>query len=84
MTADQGDAVIVRSTVDLAHNLGLKVVAEGVENQETMRALIEMGCDEAQGYYFSRPLQSTELIAWQKQHVWPSKLEPSKSQWAEL
>jgi diguanylate cyclase (GGDEF)-like protein len=84
MTTDQGDAVIVRSTIDLAHNLGLKVVAEGVENQETLRALVALGCDEAQGYYFSKPLQSAELIEWQKQRVWPSKTEVSEIRLAEL
>jgi diguanylate cyclase (GGDEF)-like protein len=70
MTREQGDSVIVRSTIDLAHNLGLKVVAEGVEDSETMQALIELGCDEAQGYYFSKPLTPTEFILWQKQHRW--------------
>ena len=49
------DAIIVRSTIDLAHNLGLKVVAEGVEDEAVMRILTEYGCDAAQGYFFSRP-----------------------------
>ena len=49
------DAIIVRSTIDLAHNLGLRVVAEGVEDEAVMRILIEYGCDAAQGYFFSRP-----------------------------
>jgi diguanylate cyclase (GGDEF)-like protein len=70
MTREQEDAVIVRSTIDLAHNLGLKVVAEGVEDSETMHALIELGCDEAQGYYFSKPLAPTEFVVWQKQYRW--------------
>ena len=46
----------MRSIIDLAHNLGVKVVAEGVEDEATMDLLIEYGCDAAQGYYFSRPL----------------------------
>ena len=46
----------MRSTIDLAHNLGLKVVAEGVESDEAWRHLEELGCDLAQGYYVSRPL----------------------------
>jgi diguanylate cyclase len=70
MTREQEDTVIVRSTIDLAHNLGLKVVAEGVEDSETMHALIELGCDEAQGYYFSKPLAPTEFVVWQKQYRW--------------
>jgi EAL domain-containing protein (putative c-di-GMP-specific phosphodiesterase class I) len=50
------DAIIVRSIIDLAHNLGVGVVAEGVEDEETLELLVEYGCDEAQGYYFSRPM----------------------------
>lgn len=58
------DAVIVRSTIDLAHNLGLTVVAEGVEDQAALDLLIEYGCDSAQGYFFSRPAPADELTAW--------------------
>jgi diguanylate cyclase (GGDEF)-like protein len=56
MPHDQSDAAIVRSTIDLAHNLGLKVVAEGVESHEAWRRLEELGCDLAQGFHVSRPL----------------------------
>ncbi len=58
------DAVIVRSTIDLAHNLGLTVVAEGVEDQAALDLLIEYGCDSAQGYFFSRPCAADQLTAW--------------------
>ena len=58
------DAVIVRSIIDLAHNLGVKVVAEGVEDEPTMNLLTEYGCDEAQGYYFSRPLPTDDVAGW--------------------
>jgi EAL domain-containing protein (putative c-di-GMP-specific phosphodiesterase class I) len=58
------DAVIVRSTIDLAHNLGLTVVAEGVEDDVALRMLIEYGCDSAQGYLFSRPCPAAELTEW--------------------
>ncbi len=58
------DAVIVHSIVDLAHNLSLSVVAEGVEDAETMEMLVGWGCDAAQGYYFSRPLPADELVQW--------------------
>jgi EAL domain-containing protein (putative c-di-GMP-specific phosphodiesterase class I) len=61
MAHDASDAAIVRSTIDLAHNLGLKVVAEGVENMETWRQLREHGCDLAQGFHVSRPLPGEEL-----------------------
>ena len=64
MAADKDDAVIVRSIIDLSHNLGLKVVAEGVENQETKRMLVALNCDGAQGYYISKPLPAAELTDW--------------------
>jgi EAL domain-containing protein (putative c-di-GMP-specific phosphodiesterase class I) len=58
------DAIIVRSTIDLAHNLGLTVVAEGVEDQVALEMLVKYGCDTAQGDYFSRPCPAEELTAW--------------------
>jgi diguanylate cyclase (GGDEF)-like protein/PAS domain S-box-containing protein len=61
---NQNDAVIVRSTVDLGHNLGLRVVAEGVEDQATLRELATLGCDSVQGYYLARPMPAAELGAW--------------------
>jgi len=54
----------VRSTIDLAHNLGLTVVAEGVEDQVALDMLVEYGCDSAQGHFFSRPCAAEELTAW--------------------
>ena len=64
MLEDQDDLVIVRSIIDLAHNLGLQVVAEGVETSETNARLRTMGCDVAQGYFFSKPLPADELEKW--------------------
>jgi len=61
MCEDESDATIVRSTVDLARNLGLDVVAEGVESQEIWDALRAQGCSLAQGYFISRPLPAHEL-----------------------
>jgi diguanylate cyclase (GGDEF)-like protein/PAS domain S-box-containing protein len=58
------DATIVRSIIDLAHNLGVQVVAEGVEDEETMEMLVGYGCDQAQGFHFSRPLPGDDLLAW--------------------
>jgi EAL domain-containing protein (putative c-di-GMP-specific phosphodiesterase class I) len=55
MLTDPSDAAIVRSSILLAHDLGLKVVAEGVEDAETGRRLAELGCDMVQGFYFGRP-----------------------------
>jgi diguanylate cyclase (GGDEF)-like protein len=61
MAIDASDAAIVRSTIDLAHNLGLRVVAEGVESHQAWTRLVELGCDLAQGFYVSRPLPAPEL-----------------------
>ncbi len=61
MAQDEDDAKIVRSTIDLAHNLGLTVVAEGVEDAGILQRLAELQCDEAQGYHMSRPLPAAEL-----------------------
>ena len=58
------DAVIVRSTIDLAHNLGLTVVAEGVEDAASKEMLVGYGCDRAQGYFFARPCAAAEFAAW--------------------
>jgi EAL domain-containing protein (putative c-di-GMP-specific phosphodiesterase class I) len=59
---NSADAVLVRSTVDLAHELGLKVVAEGVEEPECLAYLRSIGCDMAQGYLISHPLSASDLL----------------------
>ena len=64
MARTRSDAVIVRSTIDLAHNLGLRVVAEGVEDAATLTQLRELGCDVAQGYHLTRPIPAAELADW--------------------
>jgi diguanylate cyclase (GGDEF)-like protein len=64
MTTDPNDEVIVAATIDLGHNLGLRVVAEGVEDEETLRELVRRGCDLAQGYHFTKPLPPIELQSW--------------------
>jgi len=61
MDGNENDAVIVRSTIDLAKNLGLKVVAEGVENSDTWDLLSILDCDYAQGFYMSKPLPADKL-----------------------
>ncbi len=61
---DTSDEVIVRSTIELAHNMGLRVVAEGVENAQILAHLQALGCDEAQGYFFSRPLPGPDFLKW--------------------
>jgi len=57
------DAVLVRSTVDLAHRLGMKVVAEGVEEEQGLRFLTEIGCDYAQGYAVAKPMPKPAFVA---------------------
>ena len=72
MVHDEDSVVIVRSTIDLAHNLGLQVVAEGVEDMNAYNLLAGMGCDGAQGFYMSRPLPLDELAIWLKESPWGS------------
>lgn len=79
MDRNENDAAIVRTSVDLAHNLGLEVIAEGVESDETLRRLQELGCDAAQGLYISRPLTADELQAWLRQSSWAHKKRPARS-----
>jgi predicted signal transduction protein with EAL and GGDEF domain len=61
LASSESDAAIVRSIVELAHNLGLPVVAEGIEDAATERILRHIGCDLAQGYYFARPMPAEQL-----------------------
>lgn len=64
--------VIVRTIIDLAHNLGMKAVAEGVETQDVWDRLHDWGCDIVQGYYVSRPLPASEFEDWHRE--WPPPL----------
>jgi EAL domain-containing protein (putative c-di-GMP-specific phosphodiesterase class I) len=64
MTEDENDAVIVRATIDLAHNLGLQVVAEGVKDRKTWEYLSSLGCDIAQGHYISEAIPAHEFSDW--------------------
>ncbi len=64
MAKESDDAVIVRSTIELGRNLGLSVVAEGVETDSQWHQLIDYGCDVAQGFYLSKPLPPEQLIEW--------------------
>ena len=70
MLLNEQDSIIVKSTIALAHNLNLKVVAEGVEDQETMRTLHKMGCDFVQGYYIHKP------VDWDSMKTWLDALDP--------
>jgi EAL domain-containing protein (putative c-di-GMP-specific phosphodiesterase class I) len=64
MLTNDGHDAIVRSTIDLARNLKLRVVAEGVENERTWVRLARLGCDAGQGYFLSRSLRASELASW--------------------
>lgn len=67
MSADPRAAAIVRSTVSLAHSLGLRMVAEGVEDQAALDQLRDVGCDVAQGYHLSRPVPAPAMTRWMKE-----------------
>lgn len=71
IVTDKDSALIVRSTIDLAHDLGLKVVAEGVENIETWKNLASLGCDVAQGFMLSKPMPAEDFIVWVSQFQAP-------------
>jgi diguanylate cyclase (GGDEF)-like protein len=66
MSTNEDSAVIVKSTIDLAHDLGRKVVAEGIETQQDWDRLAELGCDIAQGYFIARPMPAEAFAAWVK------------------
>lgn len=68
MDSDRSDAMLVRGAIDLGHNLGLTVVAEGVETSLHAAALRRLGCDVAQGHYFGRPMPPDELARWLAAH----------------
>ncbi len=82
---DEQDEVIVRSTIELGHNLGLVVVAEGVENNEVLQQLQAFGCDIAQGYCISRPLAPDQFMSWLATTSLPSlKTDPMDfSRWVD-
>ena len=73
----QESRLIVRAIVDLAHGLGLTVTAEGVETREQLQSLSELGCDVAQGYLISQPLEPNALMAWKQEFRgrWPGLIE---------
>jgi diguanylate cyclase (GGDEF)-like protein len=70
MTTDHSDAVLVESAIALGHNLGLSVVAEGVEDRATLIALEKLGADVIQGYYIGRPMPGEMLLAWSIDQPW--------------
>jgi diguanylate cyclase (GGDEF)-like protein len=69
LNVDERNRIIVRSTIELARNLGLRTVAEGIEDLETLDRVQDMGCELAQGYYMSRPIPIGELVRWWDMHT---------------
>ncbi len=74
MTTSDADAAIVRTMIDLGHNLGKQVCAEGVEDEAMWNMLAGLGCDLAQGYWISRPKPAHELLEWLKKTSWGMEL----------
>ncbi len=79
LMGSDNDAVIVGATINLAHNLGLEVVAEGVEDKETLEKLKGFGCDIAQGYYINKPLTVEGINQWLENSDWKLVKVPTLS-----
>ncbi len=73
MVQNEDNAVIVKSTIDMVHTIGNKVVAEGVEDEATQKMLIELGCDYLQGFHVSRPLSPSQVTEWCRSSPWCAK-----------
>ncbi|MHB1676905.1 MAG: putative bifunctional diguanylate cyclase/phosphodiesterase [Sulfuriferula sp.] len=78
MARDDNDAAIVRSTIDLAHNLGFKIIAEGVEDEDILHLLTTLDCDYAQGYYIAHALSKEDFVYWLETSKWGIKTAESK------
>jgi diguanylate cyclase len=76
VVTDSHDVAIVRSTINLAHELGLEVVAEGIEDQPTWDLLAKLGCDTAQGYFISKPMPAAQLDTWLAESGWLLGVDP--------
>lgn len=77
MLGNAGSAAIVRSTIELGHNLGMAVVAEGVESESLWNGLRELGCDTAQGYYVGKPVPVVDFAGWVDHSGWHRHLAPA-------
>jgi diguanylate cyclase len=69
MASEPCDAAVVRAAVQLAHDLGLSVTAEGVEDATTLELLRQIGCDHAQGYFIARPMPAEAMLAWMRKQL---------------
>ncbi|HUA04271.1 MAG TPA: bifunctional diguanylate cyclase/phosphodiesterase [Solirubrobacteraceae bacterium] len=78
MGSDARNAIVVRSTIELAHNLGLRTVAEGIEDSFTFERLRALGCELAQGFHMSKPLPAASLVTWWDVHTAPATAATSE------
>jgi len=76
MDKDKGDAMIVRTVIDMAHNFEIAVTAEGVESQPILEQLIDLGCEYAQGFHMARPMPPVELDKWLQESPWARQTGP--------
>jgi EAL domain-containing protein (putative c-di-GMP-specific phosphodiesterase class I) len=74
MTTDPENRSLVRIIVEIAHLFGMQVVGEGVEDEDCLQALMDSGCDYAQGFHFTRPLPAGEFARWLKR--WNGRIRP--------
>lgn len=79
MEHNENDRIIVRSIIDLAHNIGMTVVAEGVEDEATFNKLKALGANSVQGFYVSEPLSAVQFSVWMKDGPWSVRSAPTKS-----
>ena len=80
MENNSNNTVIVQATIDLGHNLGLEVVAEGVETASSISLLQPLGCDTLQGYYFTKPLSAQEFNTWRSQNIATGRIRNKEGQ----
>jgi diguanylate cyclase (GGDEF)-like protein len=80
LASNKEDEILVRSTIDLGHNLGLKVTAEGIEDEESLNILHKYGCNTGQGYFISRPVPADEIEAFYKDSRWAPKVTSDSSE----
>jgi EAL domain-containing protein (putative c-di-GMP-specific phosphodiesterase class I) len=77
MQGNERDRIMIRKTIEMGHELGMHVIAEGVETKEQLDLLRRDGCDSVQGYYFSQPLPPAELVSWLKTYRLGMRNEPN-------
>ena len=75
LAGSSSDGEIVRSTVGLGHNLGLSIVAEGVEDERSLAFLRDVGCDIAQGFFIARPMPADAVLEWARSSAWQVPVE---------